>query len=260
MPIRFDATKMAENFRQGGKIQIVFLVDVFVREQDIYSQDFEYVIDLKSRAISLCVLRLLLHFNSSIDCGNFTSLRWGFKFYNSNVLNFEYKRRRFYELSGESFERFEEEMRARFRNGYDSQKWAKFEARFGVKSLSCCITEVLHDFPWVTPDISSPSRSTKNEQFDDHRGNAYKNYLFVIGDCPLLDVDLCRFLGRSESSLCDAEVVFNEIFSTTLYEEFCDKCGLSLFWIDSGLWCTVDSQGHATPVEVCAVYFSMLLW
>ena len=249
---------MADNFTQGGKIQIVFLVDVFVKEQNISTQDLENVIDVKSRAISLCVLRLLLHFNSAIDCGNFASFKWGFKFYNSNVLNFEYKRRRFYELSSESFEQFEEELRTRFTNACSSQKSAKSSTTAGVRSLSCSITEILHDFPWITPDIRSPSRSTKSEKFNDH-GNTYRNYLFVIGDCPMLDVDLYQFLGRNKDASCDTEVVFKEIFSTALYEEFCHKCGLSLFWIGSGLWC-VDPQKQDTSIEVCFMHFSILLW
>jgi hypothetical protein len=243
------ATKMAEKFEQGGNFQIVFLIDVFVEEQNICEQDLEDIFNLKSRAISLCVLRLLLHFNSVVECGNFAPLKWGFKFYNSSVLNFEYKRRRFYELNSGSFEQFEEEMRQRFTNACSSQNSAKTA---GVKSLSCCLTEILHDFPWVTPDISSPSRSAKYDQFNSQRKKP-RNYLFVVGDCPLSDANMCRFLGRNESSF-DAEVMFKEIFSTALYEEFHSKCGLSLFWIDSGLWC-VAPEKLKTSVEVCVICY-----
>ena len=241
---------MADKFEQGGNFQIVFLIDVFLEEQNICEQDLEDILNLKSRAISLCVLRLLLHFNSVVECGNFAPLKWGFKFYNSSVLNFEYKRRRFHELNSGSFEQFEGEMRQRFTNAcINSQNSAKTA---GVKSLSCCLTEILHDFPWVTPDISSPSRSAKYDQFNSQRKKR-RNYLFVVGDCPLSDADMCRFLGRNESSF-DAEVMFKEIFSTALYEEFHSKCGLSLFWIDSGLWC-VAPEKLKTSVEVCVICY-----
>ena len=232
------ATKMAEKFERGGKFQIVFLVDIYVKEQSISAQDLENIYDLKLRAISLCVLRLLLHFNSVCENGNIAPLKWGFKFYNSNVLNFEYKRRRFYELNGESFEKFEEEMKLRFTNACNGQSSSKTEA--GVKSLTCSLTEILHDFPWTTPDISSPSRSVKHEQFNSQDKRS-RNYLFVIGECPLSDIDVRQFLGRNDSSF-NTDVVFKEMFSEALYKEFYSKCGLSLFWIDSGPWCVVPEK------------------
>ncbi len=229
---------MAEKFEQGGNFQIVFLVDVYVKEQNISGHDLEDIYNLKSRAISLCVLRMLLHFNSVVESGNFATLKWGFKFYNSNVLNFEYKRRRFYELNGESFEQFEGEMKQRFTNVCSSQNSAKTTATPGVKSLTCSLTEILHDFAWTTPDISSPSRNAKG---DHTKGKGPRNYLFVISECPLSDIDVCQFLGGNESSF-DADVVFKEMFSTALYKEFHSKCGLSLFWIDSGLWCIAPEK------------------
>ena len=243
--------KMAEKFERGGKFQIVFLVDVYIKEQNISAQDLENIYDFKLRAISLCVLRLLLHFNSVCENGNIAPLKWGFKFYNSNVLNFEYKRRRFYELNGESFEKFEEEMRQRFTNASDGQSSSKTEA--GVKSLTCSLTETLHDFPWTTPDISSPSRSAKHEQFNGEDKRP-RNYLFVIGECPLSDIDMCQFLGKDDSSP-NTDVVFKEMFSEALYKEFYSKCGLSLFWIDSGLWC-VAPEKLKNAVVVC--YFGVI--
>jgi hypothetical protein len=219
-----------------------------VKEQNICTQDLEEIYNLKSRAISLCVLRLLLHFNSVYENGKISPLKWGFKFYNSNVLNFEYKQRRFHELNSESFEKFEEEMKQRFINARDSQNSSKNSTTVGVKSLTCSLTEILHDFPWTTPDISSPSKSAKDDQFN-IEGRKSRDYLFVIGECPLSLIDMCQFLGRNESSF-DAEVVFKEMFSEALYNEFYSKCGLSLFWIDSGFWC-IAPEKMKNSIKVC---------
>ena len=234
---------MAEKFERSGKFQIVFLVDVHVNKQ-IIRGDLEDIYNLKCRVISHCALRLLLYLNSrTYDSG---SLKWGFKFYNSNVFNYDYKRRRFYELNCKSFELFEEEMRIRFRNASKAQNLGKTTA---TACLNCSLTEILHDFPWLTPDISSPSRSVKNDQFLD-QGERSRNYLFVIGDSPLSNDDLSTFLGKSETF--DAEVVFKKIFSTALQEEFSNKCGLSLYWIDSGLWCVAPEKLRIS-VKVCYV-------
>ncbi|XP_028416504.1 treslin-like [Dendronephthya gigantea] len=243
---------MAAKFEQGGNFQIVFLVDVCVKEHNICNEHLEDVHSIKLRGISRCVLRLLLHFDSVLKSGNSTPLKWGFKFYNSSVLNFEYKRSRFHELSSESFEQFEAELRTRFKSARDGQS-----STAGVTSLSCCVKEILQDFPWVTPDISSPSRTAKNEPIFGHNQKS-RNYLFVIADCPLSDTDLGQFLSRDDNSY-DAQTVFNEIFSAALYEEFYNKCGLSLFWIDSGLWCLApeklkqqieDWRGHSLMSSV----------
>lgn len=226
---------MAEKIELGGKFQIVFLVDVYVKEDHSCGKSLENIFKLKSQAISLCALRLLLHFNSVIDSGNFTPLKWGFKFYNSNTLNFEYKRRRFLELNSESFERFEDEMRERFTT--IQKNLPKGDRIAGVKSLSFCLTEILHDFPWLTPDVSSPYRDGKNDLLN-METNQPRNYLFVISDCPVADVDMCQFLGRNTMFL-DAEILFKEMFSTALFEEFHTKCKLSLFWIDSAWGCCI---------------------
>lgn len=227
----------------GGKVQIVFLVDVFFKQLGVKSLVLEEICQLRCRAISLCVLRLLLHFNSSVgNSDRKKSLSWGFKFFNSRILNFECKRRRFYDLDSHSFEKFEEELKERTANVCNSQETGSKISKqscTGAKALSCSFTEILHDFNWITPDISSPFRNGKDNHLNDVVRKP-RNLLFVIGDCPQDNKDLQYFLGQKE--VYNEVVLMEEIFSPALDEEFRNTCNLSLFWIDTGLWCLAPEK------------------
>lgn len=231
---------MAKAKSDGGKVQIVFLVDVFSKRHFVKQEDLEEVSELRCRAISLCVLRLLLHFNAPVEHSTRTKpLTWGFKFFNSRILSIEYKRRKFYNLDSDSFRRFEKEMEERFASVCSQNETESKQTCSGAKALSCSFTEILHDFSWTTPDISSPFRNGKGAHLKDGLKRP-KNFLFVLGDCPLGNSDLQFYFGRKE--VFNEDVLMKEVFSPALYEEFRSTCDLSLFWIDVGLWCLAPEK------------------
>lgn len=232
---------MAESLLYGGNFKIVFLIDVCKEKTNNVLNDSDYALDVKSRAILLSILRLLLHFRTVNGAtGNCKEpLKWGFKFFNSKLPSSELKRRSFYELDDISFELFQEELREQYKT--TRNKGEECQTQRAVRSaiistsnfggLSCSMTEILHDFEWVTPDVVSPFKKAKVDELINEKKWS-QNFVFVVGDSSSCDINFEQFDGTPSAS--DYDVAFQKNFSPAFCDEFCKKCGLSLFWIDLG--------------------------
>lgn len=245
---------MCNVFQENQPLQCAFLIDV--NAENLLSEIKPLEL---SNAIRLCVLRILTYFNDQIG-KEASNLRWGYKFYNSRVITHVYERHEFKESKVEYFEEFEQEICKRLDESFNKE--INFQSSLNVqdgesmqessgkkpspaKCLSCALTDLVHDFEWERPEITSPfKRSRRYSQTEDVNNNCCSNFVFLFTWCPYSKNLMASFCNRSIKS-CDN--FRNVVLPTALYQKFRGNCKISLLWVDTGLWWWGRNQN---PLEV----------
>lgn len=225
--------------------QIVFLID---SNPSFWGSNCS--LEDTSNAIRLCVLKILTYFSNN-GRGKRSNLRWGYKFFNSRTLSHQFERHEFKDFSVEVFEEFETEVSKKLNESFAQQSQESLnkleqnepdgeeDSSFGkppagVKCISCALTNVVHDFQWERPDISSPVRSTRGNNTLLH-GNRSKtrNVMFLLSGCPCDDESFSNFTGETSSSLRTFDGVKNILMPSMLFKEFKQR-HICLHWVNIG--------------------------
>ena len=233
---------MCDVFQENKSFQCAFLIDVNAENASNEIEPLEL-----SNAIRLCILRILTYFSDQID-KNTSHLRWGYKFYNSRVITHVYERHEFKEFKAEYFEEFEQDVCKRIDESFDKEteliqnsnvpdgelRQSSGQNPSPSKCLSCALTDIVHDFEWERPEITSPfKRSRRSSQTEDANKNFCSNFVFLFTWCPCGKNLMASFCDRSIKSCEDFR---NVVLPTALYRKFRGNCKLSLLWVDTGLW------------------------
>ena len=223
--------------------QIVFLIDC---NPSLWGSNCS--VEDSSNAIRLCVLKILTYFSNINVRGKRSNLRWGYKLFNSKTLSHQFERHEFKDFSVEVFEEFETEVLKKLneslaqvsntleQNEPDGEKGCSFvKPTAGAKCISCALTNVVHDFQWERPDISSPVRSTRgnNNLLHGNRSSTTRNVMFLLSGCPCDDESISNFTGETSSSLRTFDSVRNILMPSMLFKEFKER-HICLHWVNIG--------------------------
>ena len=207
--------------------QIALLIDTYVDGVD--SNQLASV----SNSICLTAFRLL-HFLSSkfekkgierISKQSHTAVKWGYKFFNSREYVTRIEQHRLRDFKLKYFEEFENEVQRRLENKPQCLKTT-------VKKIKPCectskaLTELLSDFPWERPDITSPVRGRKKKK----ETSFGTNLVILFTRCPKSGPELKLFTGKQ---VPDSEVFLDSLLPPALFHQFCNVSQLSLNWIDT---------------------------
>ncbi|XP_026856744.2 treslin [Electrophorus electricus] len=218
---------------------VVFAIDV-----DYRSEHHNFSKDKYQNCLKQWILRFLLTLGSKYG---FEKVRWGYTFFHSKTVKHGSLITRgtdFKELHEKVFSDFEEELLAKFTV---SERTPGEQCKVQHSQASCVqntLKEILLDFQWDRPDITSPtkltvrhrrsSRNTKNISLaDDELSCLGKNVLFVVSECPYSKRDLEAFLllrsGDSESHTDLLELVLPKRLIDMIIQR-----NIVLHWADSG--------------------------
>ena len=232
---------MCNVLQENRSLQCAFLIDVNAENllNDIKPSEL-------SNAIRLCALRILTYFSDKLGKGN-SNLRWGYKFYNSGAITHLYERHEFREFRVEYFEEFEQDICKRLDESLDKEIQVKnsdiqdggvhvssCQKPSPAKCLTCALTDLVHDFEWEQPEISSPfKRPRRVSQTNDVNNNSSTNFVFLFSWCPCSKGLMSSFCDRSIKS---CENFRNVVLPSALHKKFRGNCKISLLWVDTGLW------------------------
>lgn len=253
--------KMSSQASSNEYLQVVFLIDENSTNinDEIKGKD-------ASNSVCLCVLRILSYFKELRDRNSFT-LRWGFKFYNSRSLNQRYQRHNFKEFCFSEFEdfekdvceRFEEEIRGRAQEQINvevSRTNDEFASNTTTtkptasKSLTCALTDLVHDFQWEINDLHSPLRTTRRPNPLQQSSRRTHNVVFLLSNCPRDFNSLREFCGLK---IQDLNSLRNAMMSTALFREFNEVYKINLNWIN-----TDYSESDVMVSKKCGLKLSLL--
>ena len=208
--------------------QIAFLIDTHVEESNANQ------LPSLTNAINLTGFRLL-HFLSAkfekkgidrISKQSHTSVKWGYKFFNSRSCVTRIEQHRLRDFKLKYFEEFENEVQRRLETKAQCLDSAVKQVRQS-ECLSKALTEILSDFPWERPDITSPVRGRKKKK----ETSFITNIVILFTRCPKSALELKSFTGKQ---VPDSEVFLDSLLPPALYHQFCNVNQLSLYWIDIG--------------------------
>ncbi|KAI4902695.1 hypothetical protein NFI96_028969 [Prochilodus magdalenae] len=185
---------------------VVFAIDVDYQSKELSASTAVYQNYLKQ-----WILRVLLSLGSKYG---FEKVRWGYRFFHSRTVKGASLITRgtdFRELHEKAFNDFEEEL---VKFGANPKTVGDKHRRLQPSPASCmhnALKEILLDFQWDRPDITSPTkltlrprrscRSTKNISLaDDELSCLGKNVLFVVSTCPHSRSELGEFIHSSSDS------------------------------------------------------------
>lgn len=222
--------------------QIALLIDTHVENIEL-SQ-----LSSISNSISLTAFRLL-HFLAAkfekkgiekISKQSHTSVKWGFKFFNSRSYVTRIEQHRLRDFKLRYFEEFENEVQRRIEN--KAQCLEAVRKCTPCECLSKALTELLSDFQWERPDITSPVRGRKKK-----KEKTVRNFVIIFTGCPKSTFELKSFTGKQ---VPDFEVFLDCLLPPALYHQFCNVSQLSLNWIDVG-----ELYTQSEVIRACLVFF-----
>lgn len=186
---------------------VVFAIDV-----DCLSEELNLPRDLYLSYLKQWILKVLLFLGSKYG---FENVRWGYKFFHSRTVKSASLLTRgtdFKELQEKAFSDFEVEL---VHKVGVNQKSSDEQYRPRPSPVICVqntLKEILLDFQWDRPDITSPTklslrprRSTRNATniplADDDISFQGKNVVFVVSVCPYSRREVMEFL-----QLCSGDI------------------------------------------------------
>ncbi|KAK3608162.1 hypothetical protein CHS0354_034121 [Potamilus streckersoni] len=226
--------------KQLKEIQIVFLIDI--NQINLLSNTSSYSL---ANITSLSCFRILHYLSSTVDkqtCSKAlrlkrVPLKWGYRFFSSNSYIFKVQQVQFRPFKKRYFEEFENELERRYEehcNACQSHK-SKIQGKLvPTELLNRALTELLGDFPWENPDLSSPVKNKhRRKEFGTGAVSScrHKNYVALFTPCPKNSKQMKAFTGKR---VLDAEIFRDAFMPPSLLDAFQD-IKLSLLWIDSDL-------------------------
>ena len=219
---------------ENNKFKILFLVDVsVVTRQNEADGNVDQTINL----IRSCVLKVLLHFTTLVKDEN-RQLQWGFKFYNTHKQRYT-NRNIFRDIDIKQFEEFENDLEQLLETSFTHHTPSSLSQQ-NLESgcdrsdqLSTQLKDIIYDFQWQGPDISSPVKLPRRSSLVRPPPNTSTqlNAVFLISDCPHTIDDVASF-ATCEGNISVKDLL-SEILSPSVYQQFHVARDLRLFWIDT---------------------------
>lgn len=236
--------------------QLVFLVDL---STGIPEGEDDSKSERVLSSIRVSCLKLLTYFASKHNNRGFKEdfkLRWGFKFYNSVSLTLQVEKYNFHEFTLNSYQEFEKELEKRFEcERLKSHGLVKVEGHSvndhkvegpvrddadAVDNLQKCLKELLHDFQWDRPDVTSPTRFSQPLR---GRGKLRKsltysephlcNFVFLFSPCPHSLNDVNQFISSDHPTSSESHVL-GSFMPSTLQRHFYEQFKIGMYWVDVG--------------------------
>lgn len=222
---------------------VVFAIDVDYRPEETNSTTGAYQNHLKQ-----WILRVLLSLGHKYGL---EKVRWGYKFFHSRTVKSATLITRgsdFKELQEKVFSDFEEELLVKFSVEGKSPKSREKPNKLKPSPASCvqnALKEILLDFQWDRPDLTSPtkvtlrprrsSRSGRNIPLQDYDMlSVDKNFLFVVSQCPRSKSELEDYLSiRRDDSRLHRDI-HEQVLPKGLIDMLMQRKVL-LHWADSGI-------------------------
>lgn len=233
--------------------KIVFLIDQCLKNDDRKNlQSIDRLINI----VRICVLKILNYFDNDGDtssspgksnraCEN--RLEWDVTYFRGTSRRFRDKPR-LREFTLKHFEAFETELETRFQglNAAMENSVPQHELVRGVDdvesdvldSLKHALRALVHDYSWDRPDILSPVKLSHSACKQSHRRKFRKtcaiesdsvkqNFAFVVAECP-------RDAEDFDVTVLDSSAVLRSFLPNDFRQQFVDRLGIRLFWIDIG--------------------------
>ncbi|XP_065148040.1 treslin isoform X1 [Paramisgurnus dabryanus] len=237
---------------------VVFAIDVDYRPDENSSTVGAYQNHLKN-----WILRVLL------CCGNkygLEKVRWGYKFFHSRTVKSATLIARgadFKELHEKAFSDFEDELRVKFSVDGKSPKCR--DRKLKPSPSSCvqnALKEILLDFQWDRPDLTSPTKVTLRPRRSSRNGRNVplqdedllsidKNVLFVISECPRSKNELGDYLFLRRDDGRQHKDIREQVLSKSLIDMLTQR-KVVMHWADSGILKANNGVEDYTGIETMA--------
>jgi len=208
--------------------QVVFLIDTSIQEGCTQNS-----LSL-SNHISLACLRILHSLSATADKnGNtkskflHTPVKWSYKFFSSKCFGTKVESHRFYDLKLKYYDEFENEIQRQFESDISKAKTTALNQSKSCDMLSLALMQLLSDFQWENPDITSP---VKGRRANINQHITHKNFAVLFTKCPKNSTQLKQFCGKQ---VPDLEVFVDSLFPGNLLEQFKSRSKVNLQWIDT---------------------------
>ncbi|XP_030621135.1 treslin [Chanos chanos] len=237
---------------------VVFLIDVESRGIVNDTSGSSY---FNNHHVKQCVLRILLNFAFKYGL---EKVRWGYRFIHTRTVKSSTLITRgtdFKELTDKAFQDFEEELINKFNLRRKSSSLSKQQSSpAGI--LQNALKEIVLDFQWDRPDITSPTKPTVrlkrssgsgkhvSAAEDDHSGLG-ENILFLLSECPRSMTELREFLSLTSGGSGRQKDLPELVLPKGLVDMlFLRK--IVLHWINATLYSEVTGVSDTEGAEVIA--------
>lgn len=223
---------------------VVFAIDVDYRAEENNSTTIAYLNHLKH-----WMLRVLLSLGHKYGL---EKVRWGYKFFHSRTVKSATLINRgsdFKELQEKVFSDFEEELLVKFSGVEGKSPRNRIKSHKLKPSPASCVQnalkEILLDFQWDRPDLTSPtkvtlrprrsSRSGRNIPLQDYDMlNPDRNVLFVVSECPRSKAELEDYLSIRREDSRHHRDMHEQVLPKGLIDMLMQR-KVVLHWADSGV-------------------------
>ncbi|KAL0155031.1 hypothetical protein M9458_049294, partial [Cirrhinus mrigala] len=222
---------------------VVFAIDVDYRPEETNSTTSGYQNHVKH-----WMLRVLLSLGHKYGL---EKVRWGYKFFHSRTVKSATLLTRgsdFKELQEKVFSDFEEELLVKFSVEGKSPKSREKSNKLKPSPASCvqnALKEILLDFQWDRPDLTSPtkvtlrprrsSRSGRNIPLQDYdMSSVDKNVLFVVSECPRSKAELEDYLSIRRDDSRHQRDIHEQVLPKGLVDMLIQR-KVVLHWADSSI-------------------------
>ncbi|KAK9952396.1 hypothetical protein ABG768_018238 [Culter alburnus] len=223
---------------------VVFAIDVDYRAEENNSTTSAYLNHLKH-----WMLRVLLSLGHKYGL---EKVRWGYKFFHSRTVKSATLINRgsdFKELQEKVFSDFEEELLVKFSGVEGKSPRNRIKSHKLKPSPASCVQnalkEILLDFQWDRPDLTSPtkvtlrprrsSRSGRNIPLQDYDMlNPDRNVLFVVSECPRSKAELEDYLSIRREDSRHHRDMHEQVLPKGLIDMLMQR-KVVLHWADSGV-------------------------
>ncbi|XP_051979224.1 treslin [Xyrauchen texanus] len=224
---------------------VFFAIDVDYRPAETSS-----TISAFQSHIKHWVLRILLRLGNKYGL---EKVRWGYTCFHSRTVksaNLVTRVTDFKELHEKAFSDFEEELLVKFNLEEKSPRCREkslTQHKLKPSPASCvqnALKEILLDFQWDRPDLTSPtkvtlrprrsSRSGRNVPSQEDDLNFDRNILFVVSECPCSNRDLGDYLSLRREDRRNQRAIQEQVLPKGLIELLIQR-KVVLHWADSGI-------------------------
>ncbi|XP_073688131.1 treslin [Garra rufa] len=224
---------------------VVFAIDVDYRPEETNSTTN---VSGYQNHLKHWILRVLLSLGLKYGL---EKVRWGYKFFHSRTVKSATLITRgsdFKELQEKVFSDFEEELLVKFNVEEKSPRSREKSSKLKPSPASCvqnALKEILLDFQWDRPDLTSPtkvtlrprrsSRSGRNIPLQDYDLlSVDKNVLFVVSECPRSKGELEDYLSIRRDDSRHHRDIHEQVLPKGLVDMLMQR-KVVLHWADSGI-------------------------